>query len=205
MAIYPKVNLNTNYPPVPYGIVFHIFTTPSNGISRDGAAPCAALTLSGSVLYGTASAGGAGAGGTLHSVKTDGTQFQTRYSFTAMNLLNGTNTHGALPVAGLLLLGNSLYGTTFSSGPGAAGTVFRLPIAVPPAIIANIVRNFDGSVTLFFLGGPNTTNIIQVTTSLASPSIWQNVSTNVAAAGGAWQFIQINPANSTQFYRSYAP
>ena len=76
----------------------------------------------------------------------------------------------------------------------------------PPAIITNIIfTNLDESVTLYFQGGPNSTNIIQATTSLASPVTWQNMSTNVADDGGAWQFTESNATNSARFYRSYAP
>jgi hypothetical protein len=60
-------------------------------------------------------------------------------------------------------------------------------------------------VTLFFMGGPNSTNIIQTTASLAPPVIWQNVSTNVADAAGTWQFTEANATNITRFFRSYAP
>jgi uncharacterized repeat protein (TIGR03803 family) len=170
----------------------------------DGAAPCATLTLSEPVLYGTTSAGGAGASGTIYSVKTDGTQFQTLYSFAPLNPATATNSDGAFPVAGLLLLGNSLYGTTFSGGPGSVGTVFKLPIPSAPATITNINLNSDRTVTLFFIGAPDSTNIIQATTNLALPITWQNVSTNVADAAGAWQFTD-STANSSRFYRSYAP
>jgi uncharacterized repeat protein (TIGR03803 family) len=187
--------------------VLHHFsaTDPITGTNADGAAPCAALALSGGVLYGTAPAGGTGGNGTVYSLKTDGTQFTTLYSFTALDSLARTNADGAMPVAGLVQVGNSLYGTTFSGGPGAAGTVFSLPIPVLPAVITSVVPHPDGSVTLFFLGGPNSTNIIQATTSLAPPVTWQNVTTNIADAGGAWQFTESNATNATRFYRSYAP
>jgi uncharacterized repeat protein (TIGR03803 family) len=186
-------------------IVLHQFAAidPVTGTNADGTAPCAVLTMSSNALYGTASAGGAGGSGTIYSVKLDGTQFKTLHSFAAMNSLNGTNADGALPVAGLLLLGNSLYGTTFSGGPGSVGTVFSLPIPNPPASITNIVLNPNGSVTLFFLGVPNTTNIIQVTGDLVPPVTWRDVSTNVADVAGAWQFTE-TATNSTRFYRSYA-
>jgi uncharacterized repeat protein (TIGR03803 family) len=187
--------------------VLHSFSATDSltGTNLDGASPCAPLALSGGYLYGTASAGGASANGTVFSVSTNGPQFQTIHAFTAMDPSTGTNRDGAFPVAGLLPLGNSLYGTTLSGGPGAAGTVFNVAIPYPPAVITNIVRNLDGSVTLYFLGGPNSTNIIQVTASLAPPSTWLNVSTNVADAGGAWQFTETNTTNYTRFYRSNAP
>jgi uncharacterized repeat protein (TIGR03803 family) len=187
--------------------VLHYFspTGPVAGTNADGAAPCAALGLSGDVLYGTAPAGGAGGSGTIYSVKIDGSQFNSLYSFTALNSPSGTNSDGAFSVAGLLLFANSLYGTTFSGGPGSVGTVFSLPIPLSPAIITNIVPNSDGSVTLYFLGVPNSTNIIQTTTSLAPPATWQNVSTNVADAAGSWQFTEARGTNATRFYRSYVP
>jgi uncharacterized repeat protein (TIGR03803 family) len=187
--------------------VLHNFsaTDPMIGTNSDGASPCAALALSGSNLYGTASAGGAGGNGTVFSVSTNGTHFQTIHAFLALDLSTGTNFDGALPVAEVLPVGNSLYGTTFSGGPGGVGTVFNLTIPYPPAVITSIVHNSDGSATLFFLGGPNSTNIVQATASLTPPIIWNSVSTNIADASGAWQFTGPNSTNSAQFYRSYTP
>jgi uncharacterized repeat protein (TIGR03803 family) len=187
--------------------VLHNFsaTDPLTGTNSDGASPCAALALAGSNLYGTAAAGGTSANGTVFSVSTDGTQFQTLHAFPAIDPSTGTNFDGALPVAGVLPVGNSLYGTTFSGGPGGVGTVFNLTIPYPPAVITGIVHNSDGSAILSFLGGPNSTNIIQTTASLTPPVVWQNVSTNVADAGGAWQFSETDTTKSNRFYRSYAP
>jgi uncharacterized repeat protein (TIGR03803 family) len=122
-----------------------------------------------------------------------------------LNPSDGTNNDGAFPVAGLLLISNSLYGTTFSGGPGSGGTVFALPIGAPPATITNIVLNAARTVTLFFVGSPDSTNIIQATTNLNSPTAWQNISTNLADSAGAWQFTDTIATNSSRFYRSYAP
>jgi uncharacterized repeat protein (TIGR03803 family) len=190
---------------VAFKVLHHFSATDSTGANADGAAPCATLTLSGNVLYGTAPAGGTGASGTIYSVKTDGTQFKTLYSFEPLNPSYGTNSDGAFPVAGLLLVGNSLYGTTFSGGPGSGGTVFALPIGTFPATITNIALNGDRTMTLSFVGAPDSTNIIQGTTSLESPTAWQDVSTNVADSDGAWQFTDSIATNSSRFYRSYAP
>ncbi|HWY31460.1 MAG TPA: hypothetical protein VNX46_11925, partial [Candidatus Acidoferrum sp.] len=141
---------------------------------------------------------------TVFRVSTNGTQFQMIYAFTLVNPLTGTNDDGAYPVAGVLPLGNSLYGTTFAGGPGAVGTVFGVAIPYPPAVITNIVRNFDGSVTVYFLGGANSTNVIQAATNLVSPA-WQDVSTNTASAGGLWQFTDTNaPQLPARFYRSFS-
>lgn len=184
--------------------VLHHFTAVDSitGTNADGASPCASLLLSSNVLYGTASVGGAGAAGTVFSLKLASLQFTTLHSFATI-ASNGTNRDGAFPAAPLLRFGNSLYGTAFSGGPGAAGTVFNIPIPTPPAVITNVVRNLNGTVTLSFLGAPNSTNVIQATASLTPPVAWQDVSTNIADANGAWQFTgSINA--SIRFYRSYA-
>lgn len=173
------------------------------GTNTDGASPCATLSLSGNVLYGTASSGGAGAAGTVFSVNTVNGRFAALHSFAALTS-SGTNVDSAFPVAPVLRLGNSLYGTAFSGGPGGAGSVFVMAVPAAAAVITNIVENADGSMTLFFLGGPNSTNVVQAATDLTPPVAWQNISTNVADTNGAWQFTDIN-RGGTKFYRSYAP
>jgi uncharacterized repeat protein (TIGR03803 family) len=186
--------------------VLHHFTATDivTGTNADGASPCSDLIFSSNVLYGTASAGGAGGAGTVFSVNLASAQFAPLHSFAALSG-NGTNADGAIPVAPVVLLGNSLYGTTFTGGPGGAGTVFVVPIPQPPAIITNIIQNADGSVTLFFSGAPISTNIVQAATHLTPPVVWQNVSTNVADGNGAWQFTDSSNNTGTKFYRSYAP
>jgi uncharacterized repeat protein (TIGR03803 family) len=201
------------------GTVFSVSTNGSNfavlhhfsalniatGTNVDGAKPCSDLTLSGTTLYGTTPAGGNGAVGSLFSLKTDGSSFNSLYSFSPINAANGTNTDGAWPIGGLLLLSNSVYGTAFGGGPGAAGTVFSLSVPAPPATIMSIVPNPNGTFTLSFIGGPNSTNIVQACSDLPS-RLWQNISTNIADGGGNWQFTDPNATQtSVRFYRSYAP
>jgi len=98
------------------------FSPASNGTNFDGVYPVAPLLLSGSTLYGTASAGGPSGFGTVFALNTNyftsGTGFQRLYAFT-----NGTD--GASPSAGLILSGSTLYGTTAGTG-GNSGTVFAL-------------------------------------------------------------------------------
>ncbi|MGD0251475.1 MAG: choice-of-anchor tandem repeat GloVer-containing protein [Verrucomicrobiota bacterium] len=201
------------------GVIFSIATNGGNftvlhhfmsvdAVTRtntDGAKPVANLLLVGSTLYGTAPAGGSGASGTVFSVSTNGSQFQTLYNFSAVNSSNGTNADGAIPDGDLVLVGTSLYGTTFAGGFSAAGTVFSLSLPVLPATITGIIINPDGSATLSFLGSPNSTNVIQATTVLGPSASWQNISTNTADTGGSWQFTDPT-ANQLplQFYRSYS-
>jgi uncharacterized repeat protein (TIGR03803 family) len=109
-----------------YGTVFAVntdgtgFTTLysfTNG--SDGSVPYAGLVLSGNTLYGTASEGGTSGFGTVFAVNTNGTGFTNLYSFT-----NGND--GSMPSAGLVLSGNTLYGTAFLGGSSDNGTVFAL-------------------------------------------------------------------------------
>ena len=113
----------------------HSFTItsydPSSGIftNSDGATPVAGLTLSGNTLYGTAEVGGSSGSGTVFKVNTDGTDFTNLHSFTATSgSFPGpyTNSDGANPVAGLILSGNTLYGTAENGGSSGNGTVFAV-------------------------------------------------------------------------------
>jgi phospholipase C len=99
----------------------------------DGASPVAGLTKMGGTLFGTTEAGGSGtacAGGCGTIFKTDlnGKNKETLYSF------NGGK-DGANPVAGLVVIGSDLYGTTQNGGlnthacPSGCGTVFKVTIA----------------------------------------------------------------------------
>ena len=163
------------------------------------------LTLVGTTLYGTASAGGAGGSGTLFSIDIGGGSFQNLYNFSSVNPANGTNTDGASPSGDLLVYANSLYGTAAAGGSDSAGVVFSLPLPRLPATISGIVLNLDGSAGLSFLGSPGSTNVIQSTTDLGS-GIWQNISTNVADPfSGSWQWTDPNAGlYPTLYYRTFS-
>ena len=98
------------------------FTARTSGTNGDGAHPCASLLLSGNTLYGTTQIGGSSLHGTVFALSTDGTVFKTLHNFSAHN----TNTDGANPEAGLVLSGNTLYGTAYAGGSSGNGTVFAL-------------------------------------------------------------------------------
>jgi uncharacterized repeat protein (TIGR03803 family) len=107
----------------------HSFTTVSGSHSTngDGAYPYGAgLILSGGTLYGTTTAGGIGGKGTVFAVGANGAGFTTLHSFTAVSGSDDTNSDGAVPQAGLVLSGNTLYGTAFEGGTGGNGTVFAV-------------------------------------------------------------------------------
>src|SRR6266446_5163092 len=92
----------------------------------DGRTPFAGLILSGDTLYGTASAGGSSGNGTVFALNTNGTGFTALYSFTALAGSPSINSDGAGPSAGLVLSGNTLYGTAQAGGSLGGGTVFEV-------------------------------------------------------------------------------
>ena len=95
--------------------------------NSDGAIPQAALLLLGNTLYGTAAYGGTNGNGTVFALSTNGTGFTILHTFTALDAdTDTTNSDGASPQAGLILSGNTLYGTAQSGGPSGNGTVFAI-------------------------------------------------------------------------------
>jgi uncharacterized repeat protein (TIGR03803 family) len=85
----------------------------------DGFGPNGPLVLAGNTLYGTTAVG-------VFAINTDGSGFRMLYNFTAAPPFSYTNSDGADPHAGLILSGNTLYGTTLSGGSAGSGTVFSL-------------------------------------------------------------------------------
>jgi uncharacterized repeat protein (TIGR03803 family) len=188
-----------------FAVLRHFPATDSlSGTNSDGALPCASLALSSRRLYGTATRGGRGASGTVFSIGTDGSQFRTIYNFTAVSSATGTNRDGAFPVAPVLPVGDSLYGTAFGGGPGGVGTVFKVDVP-SPAVVTDVFLQPTGDITLYFLGLPNSTNVIQAAPALTPPDAWRDIATNVADADGAWEFTENVTTNSSRFYRSYVP
>jgi len=94
----------------------------------DGAFPEAGLILSGNTLYGTATGGGANSNGTVFAVNTNGMGFTSLHSFAAGHYAHGiyTNSDGGVPTAGVILSGNTLYGTTYAGGTNGTGAVFAV-------------------------------------------------------------------------------
>jgi uncharacterized repeat protein (TIGR03803 family) len=113
---------------IPTGrVMAQTFTTLHNFIyNTDGDAPDCALILSGNTLYGTTYYGGTNGNGTIFSISTNGTGFRNLYSFSATSGPNSTNSDGAFPEGGLILSGNTLYGTAESGGTNSNGTVFAI-------------------------------------------------------------------------------
>jgi len=88
----------------------------SNG---DGANPWGALVLSHNTLYGTTAMGGAAQGGTIYAVNTDGSGYTNLHDFT-------TADDGGNPYDGLIISGNTLYGTASVGGTLGYGNVYSV-------------------------------------------------------------------------------
>ena len=130
--------------------------------------PEAGLVLSGHTLYGTAYNGGAKNFGDVFSINISGTGFTTLYSFT-----NGLD--GAYPASGVLLSGNTLYGTASGGGTNGVGTIYRLVLPPPPTIT---------------LGISGTNLIMSWPTNAASYTLMSG--TNLGSSAG-WNAVPVNP------------
>jgi uncharacterized repeat protein (TIGR03803 family) len=126
------------------GTVFSI--TPSGkekllqsfGGSGDGVYPLAGLISVSGALYGTTARGGANGDGTVFSMTTSGTE-AVLYSF------KGGSGDGAYPVAGLLDVRGTLYGTTQNGGYYNAGTVFSTTLSGKEKVLHTFGGSGDGS------------------------------------------------------------
>lgn len=104
----------------------HSFSALNSSTNDDGAFPWPALVLSSNTLYGTTYNGGASSNGTVFAVNTDGSGFTNLHTFSGRFGVLHTNSDGAQPVAGLVLISNILYGTTGTAGPSGRGTIYAL-------------------------------------------------------------------------------
>ena len=119
-----------------YGVIFsinadgtgyttlHSFPGANNEPQTEGIYSYAPLVLAGNTLYGTAYQGGDSGEGLVFSIATSGANYTKLYSFTSLS--SATNDDGALPNTGVVLNGDTLYGTTIRGGSSGYGTVFAV-------------------------------------------------------------------------------
>jgi uncharacterized repeat protein (TIGR03803 family) len=117
--------------------------------SSDGALPTGGLIEASGALFGTTSSGGvrgsicSGGCGTVFKLSTDGKE-EVLYSFTG-------GTDGAVPIAGLVSLNGSFYGTTEFGGTSAplcsdgCGTVFKVSPSGSESIVYRFLGGKDGA------------------------------------------------------------
>jgi uncharacterized repeat protein (TIGR03803 family) len=127
-----------------YGTVFSIATSGEEtvlhdfGGSGDGAQPAAGLLDVNGTLYGTTSAGGTtNNAGTVFSITPSGTE-------TVLHNFDFAGSGGAAPVAGLIDVNGTLYGTTSAGGHGA-GTVFSITTGGEYKVLHYFGKGRDGS------------------------------------------------------------
>jgi uncharacterized repeat protein (TIGR03803 family) len=167
--------------------------------NSDGANSDAGLILSGNTLYGTAVNGGLEGNGTVFALSTDGTGFTTLHSFTATFGSDSGNGDGSTPYSGLVLSGNTLYGTASAGGNVGNGTVFSISLPAPQLSLTapgtNVVLAWPTNSAGFDFTGYS----LQSSPSLAAP-VWAVVSQSPVVVNG-----QLTVTNfvtgSQQFYR----
>jgi hypothetical protein len=137
-----------------------------------------------------------GRNGTVFAINTNGTGFTTLHSFNAFLGVNDTNSDGGNPFGGLILSGDTLYGTATDGGSGGTGTVFAFSLSQPalqPAITlsgASVVLTWPTNLIGFTL--QSTPNLF--------PAAWSAVSPSPTVLNG--QNVVTNPITAPhQFYR----
>jgi uncharacterized delta-60 repeat protein len=113
-------------------------TTLATFNGTDGSNPSSGLVLSGGILYGTTTAGGADSDGEVFSLPVAGGTPTVLASFDGAD--------GDLPLSGLVISGSTLFGTTFAGGADDVdGEVYSLPESGgTPTVLASF-NGADGS------------------------------------------------------------
>jgi uncharacterized repeat protein (TIGR03803 family) len=174
---------------------FHSFPAQSAGTNYDGSLPLGGLLYFGGKLFGTASGGGSAGQGTIFSVNPDGSAFTVLYNFTAGDPDTGTNTDGAEPYDGVIVSGNTLYGTANAGGDYNDGTVFALALTAPlPSLgIAEL-----GNQTVLSWPGTASGYTLQFTTNVALAN-WGDISSGIGISGTNFVYTNLIDAPAAFF------
>lgn len=170
----------------------------AGGTNTDGTSPQCELLPSNNLLYGSASYGGAFANGTVFAVNTDGTGFTNLYTFSAAPAPYWTNTDGGTPAGTLVLINNSLYGTTTEFGPELMGTVFNLSLGtatLPQLQIAQV-----SSSILLAWPGDATGYILQSAHVLVNGGDWQD-SALIPNQTNGQNVVSLSTSSAASFFR----
>jgi len=86
---------------------------------------------------------------------------------------------------------------------GTTSTVVTLNVlSTPPKMNVPIYKHQDGTLTLNGTGTPNGPYQLCVADWLTAPIVWTPIATNLASAGGQWQFIvTVPPGARNGFYQ----
>jgi uncharacterized repeat protein (TIGR03803 family) len=116
-----------------YGVLYRF-----KGAPGDGRRPWAPLVDVNGLLYGTTESGGAYNDGTVFSITPSGSE-SVLYSFA------GSPGDGAGPLAGLVNVNGTLYGTTSAGGANGDGTVFSITPSDTEAVLHSFAGSGDGA------------------------------------------------------------
>ena len=155
---------NNGNPPNGYGTIFKVGTNGGNFTVihtfsySDGDQPAmiGGFAVRGKTLYGTTSQGGRFGNGTIFQINTDGSNFDTLYSF--------SGAEGYNPDAGLIIAGDTLYGTASLSN-NSEGAIFAF--SIPPRL--ELSKTGNGLVITW----SDSTYVLQLATNVVGP--WTNV------------------------------
>jgi uncharacterized repeat protein (TIGR03803 family) len=111
----------------------------SFGGGSDGSNPESKLLYKNGLLYGTTAEGGVYGKGTVFSISPDGSTEKVLHSF------GGGSDDGSTPLASLIAVNDTLYGTTFHGGPGDGGTAFSITLDGTEKVLHNFGGAGDGA------------------------------------------------------------
>lgn len=138
----------------PFASLYSFSTLAANNLGAytngDGVNPYAGLTLVGSMLYGTSSAGGLFGNGTVFGISLNGQTFINLHNFSALSGTGNTNTDGANPYGALVYANGALYGSTQNGGTNGNGAIFKITLPVP---ILNITRSGTNAILSWTVSG----------------------------------------------------
>ncbi len=169
--------------------VLHSFSGP------DGSqVPRSVLYGQNGVLYGVATAGGAGSG-TLFQLSSDGSNFALLRTFAA----DGAD--GAAPQAGLIQAADgTVFGVTSGGGEFGFGTIFAYhpQVATAPRILS--LTPVAGRTIVRLVSAGGSTNLIQRANAVMGP--WTTLTNLIVPSGGIADFTDPAPALPNSFYRA---
>jgi uncharacterized repeat protein (TIGR03803 family) len=168
-----------------------------------GASPATpGLSLSSGTLYGAAPSAGSFGGGTMFSVSTNGSNFAYLYDFADASNLSfpPTNSGGAFPNGGPILLNGQLYGTTSQGGTSGCGVLFTVVTNNPPVLSAQVSST---TFLLSFLTVAGASYTVQQNTNPATTN-WI-IFTNCIGSGSVTQFAKPTALEGWMFFRVRQP
>jgi uncharacterized repeat protein (TIGR03803 family) len=164
------------------------------GTNTDGADPHSTLILSGDTLVGNSLGGGNNNTGTIFTITTNGNDFAAIYQFSSLDNNGETNFDGAYPSAGVIMAGNTLYGTSKNGGYGGRGTVFALALPILPSLgIAETDTNILISWPTAAVGFD-----LESCTDLSAAN-WTSVTTGLTVVDT--NFVFASPASKSAYFR----